>query len=63
MTARSFHREAQAIATAGERRSRRMTWQAKEAVGLAIASRLVARGLARPTPGDLFRIVPPRGTP
>lgn len=50
-------------ATAGERRSHSMSWQAKEAIGLAIASRLVERGLARATRGNLFRMVSPWGTP
>lgn len=43
-------------ATAGEGKSRRMTWQAKEAIGLAIASRLVERGYARATRGNLFTL-------
>lgn len=43
-----------AAAVAGEVRARRMTWRAKEAIGLEIASRLVERGFARATRGNLF---------
>lgn len=45
-----------ATAVAGEGRERRMTWRAKEAIGLEIASRLVERGFARATRGNLFQI-------
>jgi hypothetical protein len=43
-------------ATEGERRSRHMTWRAKEAIGLEIAASLVEQGFARATRGNMFQI-------